>query len=332
MQKIISTILTGETSEKEILQLFQEMDERQLTVDDLVGGAKALREHMIPVELPGNPIDTTGTGGSGKKTINTSTLVAFLIATAGAKVAKHGNRSASGNCGSFDVLEGLGAKIELTPEHPSTEDVQGAAEELRVKERKIYDELGLVFLFAKTHHPAMKHVASARKKFGKKTIFNLLGPLCNPAGVKRQMIGVGNHHDAELIAGAMEKLGADDSLVVTGEDGLDEITMCESTVIRTIPGSRKGKFHPTTLGLEICEPESIEGGSVDQNVQTVRDLASGKGSDAHRNLVLVNAAHALLLTPLASELSEAFVLAKETLASGKVANLIDRYIQATNDV
>lgn len=324
----IADMLSGSLSEDEIVAIFVDMERNSLQVSDLVEGAKAMREVMVAVELPGDPIDTCGTGGSGKRTINTSTLVAFTLAAMGVPVAKHGNRSASGNCGCFDVLEALGVQIELSPE----------------EEQKVYDELGIVFLFAKVHHPAMRHVVPARKRYGKKTLFNLLGPLCNPAVVKRQMVGTGNGEDAGLIAGALKELGCEAGLVVTGEDGLDEVSVCAGSVGISVPSLETIDIHPVPLGIDLCSHEEIEGGTPEENVQIVQDIASGKGPDAMRNLIVLNTLYALTLVgpgsgsgsqelggPEPEPEPGTFQRVQETLSSGIVSKLIDSYIQATND-
>lgn len=312
---LIPKMLQGSLPEAEIIHAFEVADGQEITAEDVAVSASAMHEVMVKTELPGDLIDTCGTGGSGKKTINTSTIVALIVATAGGKVAKHGNRSASGNCGCFDVLEALGAKIDLTVE----------------EEQRIFGELGIVFLFARSHHPAMKHVAGARKTFGKPTIFNLLGPLSNPAGAKRQMIGVPNSARAELIAAALNILGTESSVIVTGKDGLDEVTLCDTTEIRRVPGGGMERLSPTDVGMDTEDPSAIEGGDTASNVAIVRSLLTGQGSRSHRNLVLLNAAVALTLTSLAKDIQEGVHLARETLDSGKVATLLENYIHATHN-
>lgn len=314
----ISKMLSGSLPEADMLEYFERTSKQPITTDDLVAAAKVMRSKMVSVDLPGSPIDTCGTGGSGLKTINTSTLSAFIVAAAGGKVAKHGNRSASGNCGSFDLLETLGAKIDLDPH----------------QEQMIYNELGIVFLFARNHHPAMKHVASARKKFGKPTIFNLLGPLCNPAGVKRQMIGTGNSTHAAVINEALQQLGAERCIVVTGHDGLDEVSVCDTTTIRNfgLDLDPETIFDPKELGLRKIQPKDIIGGTVAVNVDIARDLMHGKGIEAHTALVTINAAFALMLSELVDGFGDALIVSKEILRSGKVATLVKKYIECSNDI
>ena len=320
-EELLTIILSSDADDAERSQAFTDLVSQPITAELLSAGVRALRAQMIPVDLPGSPIDTCGTGGSGQKTINTSSLTAFIVAAAGGKVAKHGNRSASGNCGCFDLLETLGVRIDLTPE----------------QERKLFAEFGIVFLFAPLHHPALRHVAPLRKRHGKKTLFNLLGPLCNPAGVSKQMIGTGNNSDAELIAQTLRVLNTQllthsskltaQSFVVTGHDGLDEVTVTTSTMVRRVldSGVEMTEFSPETLSIPLVTPEEIIGGRPEENAKIFLELAQGKGSEPMKNLVLVNAAHALLLTPLVKNLKDAHALAKETLSSGRVFELFSAY-------
>ncbi len=310
----IAAMLCGTMTDSEILSFFQRYENEEITPEALASAAKAMRAVCIPVTLSPEAIDMCGTGGSGKKTINTSTLSAFIAAAAGAKVAKHGNRSASGNCGSFDLLEGIGAKIDLTVE----------------EEKRIFDELGIVFLFARTHHPAMKHVSSARKLYGKPTIFNLLGPLVNPAEVRHQMIGTPDTKRAKLLADALRLLDTRSSLVVTGRDGLDEVTICDSTDMFHTPEGKRETFSPEDLGLVRENSDSITGGTKDENITIFNAIADGKGTRAQRNLVLINTAFALTLTKLVPNVQEGWKLAADTLDSGNVRTLITDYILLTN--
>lgn len=314
--EIVSGLLSEGISDKKREVLFNELVSRPITEDLLTEGAHALRAHMIPVHLHSNEaIDTCGTGGSGKQTINTSTLTAFIVAAAGGKVAKHGNRSSSGNCGCFDLLEKLGVRIDLTP----------------TQEKEVFNELGIVFLFAPAHHPALRFVAPLRKQFGKKTVFNLIGPLCNPAGVTAQLIGNGSEEQAGLLASAIQKLGTKQSLVVTGHDGLDEVTLTTKTTVRkvTSDGVSLQEFNPLDFDMKLVNDEAITGGSHDENMRIFLNIAQGDGSEAMQNLAIVNAAHALLLTPLASTIDEALGLARSTLESGAVFDVFNRYKEFT---
>ncbi len=310
-ENLLTALVSGELSASHMQEAFTELVSRPISAELLVQCARVLREKMITVDLSPDAIDTCGTGGSGKKKMNVSTLSAFLVAACGGKVAKHGNRSASGNCGSFDLLEELGVRIDLSPD----------------EERCIFEKFGIVFLFAPLHHPSLRHVAPLRKSYGKKTLFNLLGPLCNPAKVHHQMIGTGNEEQAQMIAEAIQMLGTKLSFVVTGHDGLDEVTMTTSTTIRTVTerGITLSEFSPV---LCVSEDEFI-GGTPKENAEYFVELAKGGGTLARKNMILINAAHALLLTPLASSFDEALALATEKLSSGGVNDLFVRYRDLT---
>ncbi len=307
----IAALLSQELSDGERDRIFHNLVSQPITSALLVDGVQALQEKMLPVELSSDAIDTCGTGGSGLKTINTSSLTAFIVAAAGGKVAKHGNRSASGNCGCFDLLEELGVRIELNPD----------------LERRIFDRLGITFLFARLHHPALRFVATLRKTYGKKTLFNLLGPLCNPAGVTKQMIGTGSEADAALIAETLQKLGSVGSMVVTGNDGLDEVTITTTTTVRHIfeKQIQTDTFLPQSLCVSLALPSEILGGTAQENAALFLELLEGKGTEAMRNLVLLNAAQALLLTPLTKNISEAFSIAKDTVDSKVAYQLFQSY-------
>ncbi|MBI3618770.1 anthranilate phosphoribosyltransferase [Candidatus Peregrinibacteria bacterium] len=313
---LLAALLSGTLSRSESEEYFLALVSQPISAEILLDCVKVLRKKMVPVSLCADAIDTAGTGGSGLSTINTSTLTAFIVAAAGGKVAKHGNRSASGNCGCFDLLEELGVNIHLDP----------------AQERRIFERLGIVFLFAPLHHLPLRLLATLRKSYGEKTLFNLMGPLCNPAGVTRQMIGTGNDADAQLIAKTLHALGSFGSIVVTGHDGLDEVTVTAATTVRHISenGVRTKEFSPASLSLPPAFPFEIIGGNARENVQLFLELAQGKGTAAMENLVLLNAAHALILAKLSPSIQEAFLLAREILASGSVHRLFERYREFTH--
>jgi len=313
---LISALISEELQDEQRQKLFDDLVSRPITSELLAEGVKVLKEKMVPVQLSDDAIDTCGTGGSGMKTINTSTITAFLVAAAEGKVAKHGNRSASGNCGCFDLLEELGIRTDLSPQ----------------QEQNIFKELGIAFLFAPLHHPALRFVAPLRKAHSKKTLFNLIGPLCNPAGVRKQLIGTGDDSHAEIIAEALQKLSSFGSMVVTGHDGLDEVSACSKTTIRTVKedGILESVFSPEDFEIQLAHDKEVEGGDPKENSEVFLRLVKGEGDEAMKNLVLVNAAHALLLTDLAETIDDALVLAKETLSSGKVHNLFLRYRDYSN--
>jgi len=313
---LISALISEELKDEQRQKLFDDLVSRPITSELLTEGVKALKEKMVSVQLSDDAIDTCGTGGSGMKTINTSTITAFLVAAAGGKVAKHGNRSASGNCGCFDLLEELGVRTDLTPQ----------------QEQKIFEELGIAFLFAPLHHPALRFVAPLRKTYGKKMLFNLIGPLCNPAGVRKQLIGTGDDSHAEIIAEALRRLDSFGSMVVTSHDGLDEVSVCSKTTVRRVEKDQiaESVFSPEDLKLSLAHNKEIRGGDPKENVEVFLSLAKSEGDKAKKNLILVNAAHALLLTDLTESIDDAFAIAKATLASGKIHNLFLQYRDYSN--
>lgn len=309
----VESMLSGSMNEAEAVRAFTALAGHKMTAGELAEAAKTLLARAVRIELPGSPIDTCGTGGSGKSRINTSTIASFVVAAAGGCVAKHGNRASAGRCGSFDVLEGLGAKIDLTPDQAAD----------------VYADCGLVFLFAPVYHPAMRAVAGARKRYGKPTIFNLLGPLCNPAGIRKRLLGTAKREQQKLLAGALRLLGDEGSLVVCGEDNLDEITVCGATFIRDAATGNERTFHPADIGLREHPPQAVEGGDVQTNVAIARRILGGDATPAQRDLVLANAAHALSLTPIATTIREALAMAEKALDSGAANALLKHYIAST---
>lgn len=309
--EILFSETTHEDHRKEAFDAFVRIP---ITPTVLYRAATILRARMIPVNLRGRALDTCGTGGSGKKTLNTSTLTAFLVAACGGRVAKHGNRSSTGNCGSFDLLEHLGVNILLLPD----------------EEERIFSALGIAFLFAPLHHPALRLVASLRKQHGKKTMFNLLGPLCNPASACRQLLGVGNVEEARILSDTLALLGSEKSFVVSGMDGLDEVSPCAPTLVHEIPSGYTSYFLPSDVGLPASDSSHIEGGTPLENVEIFLALAQGGGTEPQRRLALLNAAHGVLLAGLCTTLSDAYALARDTLLAGSVRDLFLRYRTLSN--
>ncbi len=309
-------MLSGKMSEDEMIRTFAALAGNIVSGKDLAQAADILRSHAVRIVLPDDPIDTCGTGGSGKKRMNTSTIASFVIAAAGGPVAKHGNRAAGGRCGSFDVLEGLGAKIDLTP----------------AQAKATYEACGLVFLFAPLYHPALAAVAAARKRYGKPTFFNLLGPLCNPAGVRRHLLGTPHLKHARVLADALRLLGHERSLVVCGNDGLDEVTVSGTTTILDVAQSTERQFHPEDIGLSEHAFEATEGGDTQTNVAIARRILGGDATPAQRDLVLINAAHALLLTEIVATLPDALAAAEHALNSGAAQALLNQYVRFTRSL
>jgi anthranilate phosphoribosyltransferase len=284
------------------------------TVDELSGLAITMRELALPVEVSGDELlDTAGTGG-GTPTFNVSTTAAFVAAGAGCQVAKHGNRSATGLCGSADLLEALGARIDLQPEA-----VAGCIE-----------EIGFGFMFAPQHHQATKHVVPVRKALGVQTIFNFLGPLTNPAGATRQLVGVSDARYMDLMAGALVRLGCRHALVVSGEDGMDEVSIVgETKVVEvTTDGVRSYTVVPEQVGLERAEPRAVQGGPPEHNAEVARRVLSGEPG-ARRALIVINAGAALFVGGKAPSLEEGVRIAEQTIDSGAALETMERFVKKT---
>ena len=287
---------------------------------ELVGAARSLRSHMLKLDtsaLPANHIliDTCGTGGSGKNTFNTSTAAAVVAAAGGLFVAKHGNRAVSSKCGSADLLEALGTKISADPSVLS----------------EWLAATNFTFLFAPNFHPATKRVQGIRRELNKRTIFNFLGPLVNPAGVKRQLLGVSNQHVLEDVAEALLHLGADSAMVVCGEDGLDEITLCAPTEIWEIRGGKLSswKLTPEQFGLRRADFEQISGAtSALDAADALKKLLSGK-RDARYDLVILNSGAAFYISGAESSIEAGMKKAEDLITSGAAAEALERILNFT---
>jgi anthranilate phosphoribosyltransferase len=285
-------------------------------VDELTGFARSMRRHAAPVPVEGPVVDTAGTGGShGPQTFNISTVAAFVIAGAGVKVAKHGNRSISSQCGSADLMEALGVNIQLTAS-------QIAA---------CLDQTGIGFLFAPALHPAMKHAQPARLELKTRTVFNLLGPLTNPAGARLQLIGATSVAIAELMAHALSRLETEHAMVVHGDDGLDEITTTTTThVFEVFPGRVEvRRLHPSDFGVLIAPRESLAGAGKEVNREITLCILGGEKGPA-RDIVVVNAAAALWLAGKATDFAMAARLAEQSIDSGAARAKLDALIGVSN--
>jgi anthranilate phosphoribosyltransferase len=309
----MSAILEGDATNAQIAGLLVAIKMRGEVAEEIVGFAQAMRARMVPVPgLAGLPlIDTCGTGGDGVGTFNISTIVALVLAGAGLHVAKHGNRSASGTFGSADLLEALGAKLDKSPER--------TAADIRDK--------GIGFLFAPAHHPAMMHARAARTELKMRTVFNLLGPLSNPAGTQRQLIGAPSEMAARLMAEALVALGTERSFVVHSVDGLDEISTTGSTIVFEVAGGRieRHLWEPADFGVSRARLSSLIPFGREENVEIARAVLSGE-SGPRRDIVLVNASAALVLAGRAKDLRGGVVIAGESIDSGaasaKLASLM----------
>jgi anthranilate phosphoribosyltransferase len=310
-------IMRGEATPALIGALLMSLRARGETAAEVEGAARALRAAMITVRpSAGRPVvDTCGTGGGGVSTFNVSTAAGFVTAAAGARVAKHGNRSYTSRCGSADVLEALGVDIMLAPEQAAT----------------ALDEAGMVFLFAPNYHPAMRHAGPARKELGVPTIMNLLGPLANPAGVRHQVIGVADRARAPLLAEALLRLGAEHALVVHGEIGMDEISPAGTTTVWEVKAGAvtRWQLDPRNYALEWEAPGELAGGIPADNAARIERLLAGAVDEAARRSVLLNAAAGIYVAGLAATYADAVKLAEKALASGAAARVLGKLRQAS---
>ena len=309
-------MMSGEATPSQMGALLMGLRVRGETVDEITGAVTAMRAKMLRVHAPPDAIDVVGTGGDASGSFNISTCAALIVAGAGVPVAKHGNRALSSKSGAADVLAALGVNIDLSPD----------------KIALCIREAGIGFMFAPAHHPAMKNVAATRIELGTRTIFNLLGPLSNPAGVRRQMIGVFSRQWTEPLAQVLKNLGAEAVWVVHGSDGLDEITTSGPTSVTALENGaiRSFEISPEEFGLKKVKPEALRGGDAATNARAVQEVLEGKKT-ALREVALFNAAAALVVAGKAKELKTGLALAAQSVDSGEAEGRLDRLIVVSND-
>jgi len=296
MTEMIEAVLSGDITDAQIGAMMAALATRGETYEELAGAAKGMRRKAHRIQPPGSiVVDTCGTGGDGAKTFNSSTTTAFVVAGCGVTVAKHGNRSVSSQCGSADLLEALGVKIDTAPE---------------IVEEALH-ETGIGFLFAPVYHSAMRHAAKARMEIGLRSIFNMLGPLTNPAGANCQLLGVYAPELTEMFASALSHLGARHAMVVHGHDGLDEISVCAPTRISELKAGRVKTFDlaPEQYFGRLAEPAALTGGDSSQNAVITREILDGAAGDK-RNVVVINAAAALICAGKAADFPTGIKLAE----------------------
>lgn len=316
-QAALSTIMSGETDPVQVGAFLIALRAKGESASEIAGLASAIRAHARPVSVPGvQLVDTCGTGG-GAPTFNVSTAAAFVAAGAGASVAKHGNRSATSRSGSADVLEALGARIDLAPDAIAT----------------CIERTGVGFMFAPNHHPAFKYIVPVRRSLAVRTVFNLLGPLANPAGVRKQVIGIADRAYLDRIAGAVAELGADRVFVVSADDGMDEFsTATPSEVAEVTPdGVKRWRFDPSDLGLHPPVDGDLYGGEPDDNARMIRAVIEGQDGP-RADIVLLNAAGALRAAGLVDSMSEGLDAARESVSTGRAAERLDAFVTATNEL
>jgi anthranilate phosphoribosyltransferase len=310
----LDVVMSGELTSAQIAAFLVALRAKGESAAEIAGFVRSMVGHAQRLTVEGPIVDTCGTGGDHAGTFNISTVAALAVAAAGLRVAKHGNRAASGRCGSADLLEGWGVAIDLPPDAV----------------RASIEEIGIGFLFARSFHPAMRHVAPVRTLLGIPTVFNVLGPLTNPAGVDRQVVGVADAELAPLIAEALLRLGRTHALVFRGEDGLDELTTTGPSRLWEIrDGSvAESVFDPTSLGLSPASPEDLRGGGLEENLLVADTVLAGEPG-APADVVALNAAAALYVGGRAESLADGLEMARDAINSGAAATLRDTWVART---
>ena len=311
-EEVFGWILDGDASDEEIARFLLAMTERSETAEEIAGAARALRARLIPIEAPEGAVDCCGTGGDGHHTLNVSTAVSLVVAACSVPVAKHGNRAASSKSGAADTLEALGLDM----------DAAGRTAE------KTLTEIGICFLFAKNHHPAMGRIQPIRQKLGKRTIFNLMGPLSNPAGVKRQLIGIARPAYVPIYAEAKARLGTERTFIVSGDEGLDELSLAGGNELADVTGSEfeMRRVDAEMAGLPHAPVEAIRGGDAAHNAKALKALLEGTPGP-YRDAVLLNAAGTLIVAGKTDDWGQGAEMAAEALDSGKAADLLGKWIE-----
>jgi anthranilate phosphoribosyltransferase len=309
---VMEEIMSGQATPAQLAAFVTALRIKVETVDEIAGLASVMRAKAIPVPVTFPVVDTCGTGGDNSSSFNISTAAAFVAAGAGLKVAKHGNRAMSSRCGSADVLESLGVKIDLGAESVA----------------ECLEKVGIGFMFAPTFHPAMKYAAAPRREIGIRTVFNILGPLTNPARAEYQVIGVPNKELGEKIARTLHRLGTKHSMVVHGTDGMDEISISERSLVWDV--NERGisppcEVHPEDFGFEMANLSEIRGGTPEDNTEMLRHILSGERGPG-RDVVVMNAAAALVAGNRASDLREGSRIAEEVIGSGRAQAKLDELI------
>jgi len=305
----METIMDGQAQPSQIAGLLVGLAMKGERPDEIVGLARTMRARATKLSRSFAPVfDTCGTGGDNAHTFNVSTVAALVLAACGVRVAKHGNRSASSRCGSADLFEALGVNVSATP--PAVE--------------RCLDEAGIAFLFAQVFHPSMRHAAPTRKELGVRTAFNLLGPLTNPAGAARQLVGVPRPELTELVARSLQQLGAERAWVVHGADGLDEISTTGYTKVSECRGGSVNTFylHPADVGLAKASPAALRGGDAAENARIAKEVLAGTPGPA-RDIVLLNAGASLLIAGRAATIPEGIAMAADAIDSGKAARVLE---------
>ncbi|TMD31069.1 MAG: anthranilate phosphoribosyltransferase [Chloroflexi bacterium] len=309
------TIMRGDATPVQIAGFMVALRMKGESVDELTGFARTARALATPIEVQGGLLDTCGTGGDGLATFNISTLAAIVASACGARVAKHGNRAASSLCGSADVLEQLGVKIDLAPD--------GVA--------RCIDQAGIGFLFAPIFHPSFRFAAVPRRELGLRSVFNILGPLCNPAGAKYQALGVADANLAAKMADVLAKLGVERAIVFHAGDGMDELSTSSSSLVIEIDGGRKEyQLDPADAGLNRSDPRAMRGGGPEENARIAREVLGG-AAGPRRDVVLLNSAAALRAAGLAKDWRDGVRLAADAIDSGRANDVLQRWARISHE-
>ncbi len=313
----MTEIMEGAATEAQIAGFVVALRAKGESTDEIVGLVRTMRSLAEKVEVTGDVLDTCGTGGDRAGTFNVSTAAALVCAGAGVKVAKHGNRAASSRCGSADVLEALGVKIDLPP--PSV--------------ARCVEQAGIGFCFAPVFHPAMRHAAGARRELGVATIFNFLGPLTNPAGATHQSLGVADERMMGVMVETLQRLGSHHVVAFHGSDGLDELTLSGPSLIVELRGGevRRYELDPKEVGIERASVDAVAGGSAEENAATIRSVLSGE-KGPRRDIVVLNAGAGLMAVDRASDLEDAVGIAAGTIDSGAAAAALDALIEVSSSL
>jgi len=315
-QTVMNEIMTGEASPVQMSAYLTALSLKGETIDEITGSAFGMRSHCIRLLHDVDALEIVGTGGDHANTFNISTTAAIITAAAGVPVAKHGNRSASSKCGAADVLETLGVNINISPE----------------KSAKLLKNIGICFMFAQNYHIAMKFVAPIRRELGIRTVFNIIGPLTNPAGAKMELMGVYDRGLVEPLAQVMCNLGVKNAMVVHGEDGLDEISLSAPTFVCEVKDGwvRSYTITPEQFGFKRCKKEDLQGGNPSENAKILKALLCGK-KDAKRDAAVLNAAAAMFITGKYDSIEMAVKVANNVIDSGKALQKLDDFIRYSNE-
>lgn len=314
----IDHMLSGDWTEAQMGAFLATLSAKGETIEEITGAAKSMRRHATRIQsLRQNTLDTVGTGGDGGKTFNISTCVSFVAAGAGAIVAKHGNRASSGKAGSADCLEALGFDLNCSPESMEM----------------ALNEIGICFMFAPSFHKAMRFAGPVRKQIGVRTLFNMLGPLTNPAGAPCQLIGVFAPELTEVFAQVLKNLGSRRVLIVHGHDNIDEISVCDNTRVSELKDGHIKTYDisPADYFGDYAEAKDLEGGEAADNAQILLDILEGREKGPKLNVVLINSAASLLAGDLCKDLSEGIALSRESISSGKAKAKLDALIKASKE-